>query len=122
VKYVILIHSNRLSREVWEQLPADERHAGLAAYAALNEDLEASGEIVVSSALALPPMTTIVSVRDGEIMSTDGPFAETKEYLAGFYLIDVETKQRAIEIAARIPNSGGPIEVRPVMDLSAFEQ
>jgi hypothetical protein len=122
VKYVILIHSNRMSREVWEQVPAAERNAGLAAYAALNEDLEASGEMVVSSALALPPMTTTVSVHDGEVMSTDGPFAETKEYLAGFYLVDVETKERAIEIAARIPYSGGPIEVRPVMDLSAFEQ
>jgi hypothetical protein len=122
VKYVILIHSNRMSQEVWEQMPAEERSAGLAAYAALNADLEASGEVIASEALALPPLSKTITVRDDVVLSTDGPFAEAKEYLAGFFLVDVADQQRAVEIAARIPEARfGNVEVRPVMDLSAFE-
>jgi hypothetical protein len=122
VKYVILIHSNRMSQEVWEQMPAEERGAGLARYAALHEDLDASGELIVSEALGLPPTAKVVTVRDGATMSTDGPYAEAKEYLAGFFLVDVDSVERAVEIAARIPEAEfGNVEVRPVMDLSAFE-
>jgi hypothetical protein len=122
VKYVILIHSNRMSQEVWEQMPAEERSAGLAAYAALSADLEASGEVIASEALALPPLSKTITVRDDVVLSTDGPFAEAKEYLAGFFLVDVADQQRAVEIAARIPEARfGNVEVRPVMDLSAFE-
>jgi hypothetical protein len=122
VKYVILIHSNRMSQEVWEQMPAEERSAGVAAYAALSADLEASGEVIASEALALPPLSKTITVRDDVVSSTDGPFAEAKEYLAGFFLVDVADQQRAVEIAARIPEARfGNVEVRPVMDLSAFE-
>jgi hypothetical protein len=122
MKYVILIHSNRMSQEVWEQMPVDERRAGLAAYAQLDDDLATSGEMIVSEALSLPPMTKTVTVRDGVVLSTDGPYAEAKEYLAGFFLVDVSGVERAIEIAARIPEAKfGNVEVRPVMDLSAFE-
>jgi hypothetical protein len=122
MKYVILIHSNRLADEVWIQMSADERRAGLAAYTQLDEDLAASGEMIVSEALGRPPTASTVTVRDGAVLSTDGPYAEAKEFLAGFFLVDVTDRERAIEIAARIPEARyGAVEVRPVMDLSAFE-
>lgn len=122
MKYVILIHSNRMSEDVWNQMDPDERRAGLAAYAQLDDDLAASGEMIVSEALGLPPTATRVTVRDGAVLSTDGPYAEAKEFLAGFFLVDVADRARAVEIAARIPEAQfGNVEVRPVMDLSAFE-
>jgi hypothetical protein len=122
VKYVILIHSNPASREIWEKLPADQRAEGLAAYAELTEELVASGELIVSEALADPSLTKRVSVREGRTVTSDGPFAEAKELLAGFYLVECESMERALEIAARVPEADlGLVEVRPVMDLSGFE-
>src|SRR5207249_3142140 len=109
-------------QDVWDRMSAEQRSAGLVEYAKLNEDLVASGEMIVSEALAQPPLAKTVTARDGALLSTDGPFAEEKEYLAGFYLVDVASEQRALEIAARIPEAQfGLVEVRPVMDLSAFE-
>jgi hypothetical protein len=122
VKYVILIHSNPASREIWEKLPADQRAQGLAAYAELTEELAASGELIVTEALADPSLTKRVSVREGRTVTSDGPFAEAKEFLAGFYLVECESMERALEIAARVPEADlGLVEVRPVMDLSGFE-
>lgn len=122
MKYVILIQHNELSQDVWERMPDDARRAGLAEYRKLNADLAASGEAIVHEALAQPETAKRITVRDGSVLSTDGPFAEVKEHLAGFYFVDVESEQRAVEIAARIPEARfGLVEVRPVMDLSAFE-
>jgi hypothetical protein len=122
VKYVILIYGNAASREVWDRLSAEERATGLAAYRALNEELERSGELIVTEALADPSLTTRVSTIGGQVATSDGPFAEAKELLAGFYLVDCESHDRAIEIAARVPEAGlGLVEVRPVMGLADFE-
>lgn len=125
MKYVILIHHNELSQDVWEQMPDEARRAGLAEYGRLNEDLAASGEAIVQEALAQPETAKRVTASegpDGSVLTTDGPFAEVKEHLAGFYLVDVESEARAVDIAARIPEARfGLVEVRPVMDLSAFE-
>ncbi|MGH2744897.1 MAG: YciI family protein [Thermoleophilaceae bacterium] len=122
MKYLILIWSNPASREIWEGFSADERGEGLAAYAALTEDLLASGELIVSEALADPSLTKRISIREGRTMSSDGPFAEAKELLAGFFLIECESIERAIEIAARVPEASlDLVEVRPVMALSDFE-
>jgi hypothetical protein len=118
VKYVILIWSNPTSRKLWESFSDDERADGFRYYAGIDEDLAASGELIVSEALADPSATTRVSVREGRTITTDGPFAEAKELLAGFYLVDCESLGRAVEIAARMPEAGlGLIEVRPVVDL-----
>jgi hypothetical protein len=118
VKYVILIWSNPTSRKLWESFSDDQRTEGFRYYQALGEDLAASGELVVSEALADPSATTRVSVRDGRTITTDGPFAEAKELLAGFFLVDCESRDRAVAIAARMPEAGlGLIEVRPVMEL-----
>jgi hypothetical protein len=119
VKYVILIWSNPASRELWEGFSDAERAEGFGAYAALDEELAASGELLVSEALADPAATTRVAVREGRTITTDGPFAEAKELLAGFYLVDCDSHERAVEIAARVPGMAelGLVEVRPVLDL-----
>jgi hypothetical protein len=119
MKYLILIWSNPESREIWESFSDEERAEGFAYYASLTEELEASGELIVTEALADPSLTKRVTVREGQTMTSDGPFAEAKELLAGFYLLECESGERAVEIAARVPEAElGLVEVRPVMDLS----
>jgi hypothetical protein len=118
VKYLILIYGNPASRAVWEGLSEAQRAEGLKAYAALNEDLAASGEMVVAEALADPSLAKRVSVREGRTVTSDGPFAEAKEHLAGFFLVECESLDRAVEVAARVPEADlGLVEVRPVLDL-----
>jgi hypothetical protein len=121
VKYVILIHGNAASRAVWEGLSRAQRQAGLAAYEALTRDLTDSGELLASEALGDPSTgRRLPPDKDIEFV-TDGPFAEAKEFLAGFILVDVSSTERALEIAARVPEADlGLVEVRPTMDLSAF--
>jgi hypothetical protein len=117
MRFVILIRHNPRARELWQQLSTEEREVGLAAYAALTEDLEASGEMVVSAALADPSLARRVTVRDGQTIATDGPFAEVKEHLAGFYVIDCDGIEKAVAYAARIPEAAHlEVEVRPVLD------
>jgi hypothetical protein len=117
MKYVILIWHNPLARELWRDLTAAQRSAGFAAYGALVEDLQTAGELVVSEALADPALAKRVMVRDGEIISTDGPFAEVKEHLAGFFLVECDSIEQAVAYAARIPEAAHmPMEVRPVLD------
>ena len=77
---------------------------------------------MVSEGLADPALAQRVLVRDGQAITTDGPFAEVKEHLAGFYLLDCESQERAVEVAARIPDAvWGLVEVRPVLDRSTFD-
>ncbi len=122
MKYLILIYSNPMSRKLWEGFSQAERGEGLRLYAALTEDLATSGELIVSEALADPSLAKRVEVRDGQTMTTDGPFAEVKEHLAGIYLIQCDSIERAIEHAARVPEAAyGLVEVRPVLDLGGFE-
>ena len=119
MKYVILIYSNPTSRKLWESFSDAERAEGFRAYAALDEDLAASGEMIVSEALADPSTAKRVSVQEDRTITTDGPFAEAKELLAGFYLVECDSLDRAIAIAARNPGLAelGLVEVRPVLDL-----
>jgi hypothetical protein len=122
VRYLILIYSNPASREIWEGFSDDQRAEGYRYYAALTEELAAAGELIVSEALADPSLTTRVSVRDGQTLASDGPFAETKELLGGFFLLECESHERAVEIAARVPEAElGLVEVRPVLELGGTE-
>ena len=122
MKYLILIYSNPASREIWEGFSDDQRAEGFRWYTALGEELAASGELIVTEALADPSLTTRVSVRDGQVVTSDGPYAESKELLAGFFLLDCESLARAVEIAARLPEAElGLVEVRPVRDLDPTE-
>ncbi|MEJ2852171.1 MULTISPECIES: YciI family protein [unclassified Saccharothrix] len=121
MKYVILIYGNPESRAIWDSLPTEQRARGLEDYARLNEDLADSGELVVTEALADHAQTKRLVLRDGQRTTTDGPFAEAKELLAGFYLVDCEDIDRAVEIAWRVPEAQlGLVEVRPVMTLNDF--
>jgi hypothetical protein len=122
VKYVVLIYSNPTSRQIWASLSGARRAEGLAYYAALNQALIESGELIVTEALASQDKAKRVSVHEGITTTTDGPFAEAKEHLAGFYLLDCESMERAVEIASEVPEAEyGLVEVRPVMELSDFD-
>lgn len=122
VKYVVLIYSNPMSRQIWDSLSSADRAEGLAYYATLAETLAQSGELIVTEALAGPDQATGVRVHEGITTTTDGPFAEAKEHLAGFFLLDCESMDRAIEIASEVPEAEfGLVEVRPVRALSDFD-
>ncbi len=122
MKYVILIYGNPESRQAWAGFSDDQRAAGLAYYQQLNDDLDASGERIVSERLSDPALSRRVLVRNGVAMTADGPFAEVKEQLAGFYLVEAESFERVVEIAGRIPEASfGVVEVRPVMGLHGVE-
>lgn len=122
MKYMILIFSNPTTREIWEGFSEEEQAKGFQAYAALDDALAASGELITSEALADPSLARRPSVGDAQTMPTDGPFAEAKEHLAGFFLVECESIDRALEIAARIPEAPyGVVEVRPVLDLGGME-
>ena len=107
-----------------EEWKPEEIEAHLDYYRQLGEELVASGERVQSEVLAGPDLAKIVTSNGVTPVITDGPFQEFKEWLAGFQIVDVESEQRALEIAARlsaVPGPGGvpieqPIQVRQVMD------
>lgn len=122
MKYLILIHTNPASLKVWDGLTEDQQMAFGRGHMALTDSLAESGELIVSEGLADPSTAKIVSVRDGKTMTSDGPFAEVKEHLAGFYLIECESIERAIEHAAKAPDAAySYVEVRPILDMSGWE-
>ena len=113
MKYMLLIYGNQ---ETWDLL--EERGYGdlMKRHVALGEELAATGEFVGSSGLTTAESRT-VRVRNGAPEITDGPYAEAKEVLAGYYLVDVTSLDRAIEIAARIPEAElDLVEIRPLID------
>jgi hypothetical protein len=113
MQYLLLIHDDEAG---WGRLSEEERTGYMEEYFAYTNDLRESGALVTASQLQPSATATTVEVRDGETLTTDGPFAETKEQLGGFYLIDVESADEAIEWAARIPSArSGKIEVRPLV-------
>ncbi len=83
-------------------------------------DLARRGHLVLAQALQSPDAAVTVRVRSGKVSTTDGPFAETKEQLAGFFLVEARDLNEAVQLASRAPMAGiGPIEVRPVFDVPA---
>jgi hypothetical protein len=115
MKFLIGLHINPA---VLDALTDEEKEALGAGHGAFIEALKESGELITTQALADPSQAAVVSVRNGQPVVTDGPFLESKEYMGGFYLIDCENKERAIELAARIPDAaikGLGVEVRQVM-------
>jgi len=119
MKYMLLIYNNPAT---WETLSEDERNGLMGDADTIMQELMASGEWVGGEALADASHTRTVRVRDGVASTTDGPFIESKELLAGYCLIDCETPERAIEIASRWPDSKlAATELRPIMDGSGLE-
>lgn len=122
MKYLILIHSNPKSRAVWETMTDDQRMEFGRGHMRRTEELAASGELVVSEGLPGPEASKWVIVRDGQTMTTDGPFPEVKEYVAGIYLVECDSIERAVEHAAKMPDAQyNEVEVRPVLDMSAWD-
>ena len=122
MKYLILIHSNPASRALWEKLSDAQRMEFGRGHLRLSDELAKSGELVVSEGLTDPELAKRVSVREGQTLTTDGPFAEVKEYLAGFMLVECETEDEAVAIAARVPDAAfGSVELRPILDMSELE-
>jgi hypothetical protein len=116
VNYLILIYHNPEAMAAWQKMTDAERGRGLRVYSQLNEELAVSGELVATQALADSSRAKRVTSQEGRILTTDGPFAEAKEELAGIYLVDCDSAERAVEIAARIPEARmGLVEVRPTM-------
>jgi len=104
----------------FQQATREELAGVMEAYGAVTRELEQAGVMRSGDGLQPTATATTVRVRDGERLLTDGPFAETKEQLGGFYLIDVGTIDEAIEWAAKIPGAQrGSVEVRPVIDYEA---
>ncbi|HST24391.1 MAG TPA: YciI family protein [Gaiellaceae bacterium] len=94
----------------------EDRQKMYAEYGALSADLRATDRLISANELAAVSTATTVRVRDGESLVTDGPFAETKETLGGYYLVECDSLDEALEIATRIPSARqGSIEVRPVV-------
>ncbi|MFC0437961.1 YciI family protein [Kutzneria buriramensis] len=113
MKYLLMIYMND---QTWVGLSEQERSALMAGHDELQRVTRESGELVDTNALGSPETSSVVRVRDGEPVVTDGPFLEAKEYLAGYYLMDCESRERALELAALIPDSRHcATEVWPVM-------
>ena len=118
MQYMLLIYGDSSTRA--DSLSEADRNAMYAAYGAFTEELRGKGAMVGGDALAPTSTATTVRVRDDETLITDGPFAETKEQLGGFYLVEAADADEAIAIAARIPGARyGVIEVRPVVAVEA---
>lgn len=123
MKYVILIHSNP---QPWghptqaftaegRALPAEWHEETDRGFDRLMEEISASGELVFAEALADPSTATIYGWSPSGHLVSDGPYAETKEQLAGFFVVDCRTRARAEEIAAHFAQPGGTVELRPAM-------
>jgi len=113
MQYLLLIYEREADRKA---LSEKEKGAIFQEYLAFTQDVKKSGHLRGGDALHPVSTATTVRVRDGKTVLTDGPFAETREQLGGYYLIEAENLDEATAIAARIPSARhGSIEVRPVM-------
>jgi hypothetical protein len=113
MEYLCLIYENEAASEA---LPAYKTGEIFGEYKQFSADIAKSGKLRGGNALQPVASATTVRVRDGKTLTTDGPFAETREQLGGYYLIDAKDLDEAIQIAAKIPSAKyGSIEVRPIM-------
>jgi hypothetical protein len=117
MKYMLLIHDDE---QAWAKLSDAERQRIYGEYGQFGQQIKDGGQYVAGAQLQPTSTATSVRVRDGKRLVTDGPFAETREQLGGYYLIDARDLDEAIGIAARIPSARmGTIEVRPVVEMAA---
>ena len=115
MRYLCLVYADEATLNA---MPQDEVDALVDEMLATNEELARSGQLVLAEALEQVDAATTVRVRDRRLSATDGPFAETREQLGGFLLVEARDLNEAIRIAGRIPAARvGSVEVRPVIDL-----
>ncbi|WP_214105490.1 YciI family protein [Acrocarpospora catenulata] len=115
MKFLLIMHNNPL---IWDALTEQERNEVMTGHGAFMETVTKSGEMVGTVALAGPSQSAVVRIRDGVPAVTDGPYLEAKEYLGGYYLVECDSRERALELAALIPDAGVQglgVEVRPVV-------
>jgi hypothetical protein len=115
MKYVCLIYQGSTplpGTDAWNELPEDEQQKVYADYGALNK----TAGVEPGLPLGLPQNATTVKVDDGRVLTTDGPFVAVKEAIGGFYVLEADDLDAAIEVASRVPAArlGGAIEIRPV--------
>ena len=116
MRYLCLIYDDESK---WTTMPKAQADAMMGEYFGFTEGIKKSGHYVAGEALQPTQTATTVRIRDGKTSTTDGPFAETKEQLGGFYLIEAKDLDEAIQIGSRIPSVRiGSIEIRPVVDFS----
>jgi hypothetical protein len=119
MKYLLLLYGEE---SAWPGMTPEDVAEYMKPWAAFDEELTAAG--VLSGGEGLEPTTaaTTVRIKDGEVVHTDGPFAETREQLGGFYLLECKDLDEALSWAARVPDlpQGGSVEVRPVIDYEAY--
>ena len=112
MQYLLLIYD---PEKTWATMPEAERNQMFTEYMTFTNDIKTSGHYRAGDALQPTHTATTVRVRDGKMSTTDGPFAETREQLGGYYLVEAKDLDEAIKIGARIPGAKvGSIEVRPV--------
>ena len=113
MKYALLIYSQE-ARDSFDQLPEDEQRSILDEYMTIARERGVYG----GEQLQPVAMTTTIRVEDGQTLTTDGPFIETKEVLGGFFLLEADDLDRALALAMRIPAArmGGAVEVRPIVE------
>jgi hypothetical protein len=118
MRYLLLIYATEPTEQVPEDVMATENEA----YNAFTTSIRERGIFEAGEALQPTPTATTVRVQDGRTVTTDGPFAETKEQLGGFYMVQCRDIDEAIEVAARIPAARhGSIEIRPIWELPSGE-
>lgn len=116
MRYLLMIYENEA---VHAQLSQQELGTEYEAYNVFSTEVQKRGVLLSGEALMPINTATTVRVRDGKTLATDGPFAETKEQLGGYYLLNCKDLDEAIEFAAKIPASkGGSIEIRPIMEFN----
>jgi len=117
MQYILLIYTNEAETQ---GRPAEENKRMFGEYFGFTKSVKESGHFRAGDALESVKTATTVRVRNGKTVSTDGPFAETREQLGGYYLVEAKDLDEAVGIAARIPGAKiGSIEVRPIMGMAA---
>ncbi len=113
MKYMFLLIGEE---DTWANATEEERQAVMAQFGALDEELRAAGKQVEGYELASSDLTTQLVVGDGEPKVVDGPFAETREQLGGYFVFDCADLDEALEWAAKIPMRDGVVEIRPIVE------
>jgi hypothetical protein len=115
MKFLLIMHMNP---KIWDALTDEERNEVMSGHGGFMETIKTSGEMISTTGLGDPSTSAVVRVRDGVPVVSDGPYLEAKEYVGGYYLVECDSRERALQLAALIPDAkveGLGIEVRPVI-------
>ena len=117
MKYLLLIYDEE---RIWSKMSEAERKKLMGEFMQFTDGIRESGHYKTGSQLQQTPAAKSVQVREGKRLVTDGPFAETREQLGGYILIEAKSMEEAVDIAARVPSSKfGTVEIRPLVEMSA---